>query len=326
MPYYDKAEIARAREVDLLSYLQRCEPSELVHVGGNVYSTRTHDSLKISNGKWFWWSRGIGGKTALDYLMKVRGMTLPEAVKSILGDSAPSRENSHVKETAPRAATVIFQLPPKHADTRRVFAYLCSRGIDPEIINHCIKSGQLYEDAKRHNCVFVGFEGDTPRYAALRGTLSQSVFVGEVPGSDKQFSFAVPLKAGNNHTVCVFESAIDALSYLTLLKMNGHNWRDANVLSLAGVYRPRLNGQDRLPLALATYLEDNQRIDRIVLCLDNDEPGRIAAQGIRSCLDGYDVVDNPPDCGKDYNGLLQMAKGIAGRVKTRGDKKEERMV
>ena len=44
MPYYAKDEIARAREVDLLTYLQRCEPNELVHVGGNVYSTRTHDS------------------------------------------------------------------------------------------------------------------------------------------------------------------------------------------------------------------------------------------------------------------------------------------
>ena len=65
MPYYAKEEIARAREVDLLTYLQRCEPNELVHVGGNVYSTRTHDSLKISNGMWCWWSRGIGGKTAL---------------------------------------------------------------------------------------------------------------------------------------------------------------------------------------------------------------------------------------------------------------------
>ena len=54
MPYYAKEEIARAREVDLLTYLQRCEPDELVHVGGNVYSTRTHDSLKISNGMWCW--------------------------------------------------------------------------------------------------------------------------------------------------------------------------------------------------------------------------------------------------------------------------------
>ncbi len=74
-----------AREVDLLTYLQRCEPNELVHVGGNVYATRSNDSLKISNGMWCWWSRGIGGKSALDYLMKVRELPLPDAVSAILG-------------------------------------------------------------------------------------------------------------------------------------------------------------------------------------------------------------------------------------------------
>lgn len=36
-----------------------------------------------------------------------------------------------------------------------------ARGIDAEVINHCIESGQLYEDAKRHNCAFVGFESGT---------------------------------------------------------------------------------------------------------------------------------------------------------------------
>ena len=71
-----------------------------------------------------------------------------------------------------------------------------------------------------HNCVFVGYKYGTPAYGALRGTLSETTFAGEVPGSDKRFSFAVPLCAGGK-TLCVFESAIDALSYLTLLKLRG---------------------------------------------------------------------------------------------------------
>ena len=73
MPYYDSEAIERARQVDLLTYLQTCEPQELVHVSGNVYCTKTHDSLRISNGKWCWFSRGIGGYSALDYLIKVNG-------------------------------------------------------------------------------------------------------------------------------------------------------------------------------------------------------------------------------------------------------------
>ena len=74
MPFYDSEAIERARQVDLLTYLQTCEPQELVHVSGNVYCTKTHDSLRISNGKWCWFSRGIGGYSALDYLIKVKGI------------------------------------------------------------------------------------------------------------------------------------------------------------------------------------------------------------------------------------------------------------
>lgn len=67
VPYLSKDQIAAAREMDLLTYLRRFEPQELVHIGGDTYATRTHDSLKISNGKWCWWSRNIGGTNALDY-------------------------------------------------------------------------------------------------------------------------------------------------------------------------------------------------------------------------------------------------------------------
>ena len=61
MPRLNEEQMNRIRGIDLLTYLKECEPQELVHVSGNEYSTRTHDSLKISNGKWIWWSRGIGG-------------------------------------------------------------------------------------------------------------------------------------------------------------------------------------------------------------------------------------------------------------------------
>lgn len=59
IPYLSKEQLAAAREMDLLTYLRRFDPEELVHIGGNTYTTRTHDSLKISNGKWCWWSRNI---------------------------------------------------------------------------------------------------------------------------------------------------------------------------------------------------------------------------------------------------------------------------
>ena len=71
MPYIPPEVVMRAREMDLLTYLRTYEPQELVHFGGSTYCTREHDSLKISNGKWCWFSRGIGGYSALDYLITI---------------------------------------------------------------------------------------------------------------------------------------------------------------------------------------------------------------------------------------------------------------
>lgn len=51
--FVTKQEIEQARQLDLLSYLQRYEPDELVKVAPDVYSTRSNDSLKISNGRYF---------------------------------------------------------------------------------------------------------------------------------------------------------------------------------------------------------------------------------------------------------------------------------
>ena len=85
MPYIPPEVVEQARQIDLLTYLQSCEPQELVRISGNNYTTRTHDSLKISNGKWMWWSRGFGGASALDYLTKVKGISFSEAMGILMG-------------------------------------------------------------------------------------------------------------------------------------------------------------------------------------------------------------------------------------------------
>ena len=81
--------LERVRQIDLLSYLREFEPSNLVKVKGtsNVYCTAEHDSLKISNGKWYWWSRGFGGYSALDYLIKVKEYDFVEAVEILTGQT-----------------------------------------------------------------------------------------------------------------------------------------------------------------------------------------------------------------------------------------------
>ena len=64
MQQISKEDIRRAREMDLLTYLTNYDPGNLKHVSGNVFSTVEHDSLIINNGKWCWFSQGIGGRSA----------------------------------------------------------------------------------------------------------------------------------------------------------------------------------------------------------------------------------------------------------------------
>jgi len=305
MPYVTPEQIQRAKRLDLLTYLQYYEPHELVRFSGNVYTTRTHDSLKISNGKWSWWSRGIGGRSALDYLIKVRGMTLPEAVLQIDGQAAivppiPSKAREPAK---PRR----LLLPEKNENNDRVITYLTGRGIHSTLIDYCIQTERLYESRYHHNAVFVGFDRQgIPRYGALRGT-SGSRFMGDANGSDKHFSFSIPAR-DESTKLHLFESAIDLLSYGTLGLLSGRDWWQENYLSLAGIYKPKRNiGESTPPAALMQYLKDYPQITEIALNLDNDAAGRLAAETIKAILPStYTVSDEPPKRGKDYNDCLKM--------------------
>ena len=42
MPYISPEVVEQARQIDLLTYLQSCEPQELVRNSVNNYTTRTH--------------------------------------------------------------------------------------------------------------------------------------------------------------------------------------------------------------------------------------------------------------------------------------------
>ena len=42
MPYYTEEQIKQARLIDLMTYLQTYEPTELVHVRGNTWCLREH--------------------------------------------------------------------------------------------------------------------------------------------------------------------------------------------------------------------------------------------------------------------------------------------
>lgn len=300
MPGVTKEQIAKAKEWDLLSYLQAYEPGELKKCG-NEYCTRSHDSLRISNGKWHWHSQGIGGRTALDYLIKVRGMDFVGAVESLCG-YCPPPEPERPKPKPPKP----FALPEAGRYGTAAVSYLQDRGIDADIISRCMELGILYESRRYQNCVFVGRDpSGTARFASLRGT--HDGFKIDVEGSDKRYGFCLS-PAHPCGCAAVAESPIDALSVATILKMQGADWQSCHFLSLGGT----------APRALVQFLHDHPEVTQISLCLDNDKAGLVGMQKIEEAIRSdpafsgraFRIWPNPPPAisGKDYNEFLMACR------------------
>ena len=302
MPGVSKEQIARAKEWDLFTYLQAYEPQELKRCGPHEYCTATHDSLKISHGKWCWNSRGIGGRSALDYLIKVRGLPFTNAVETLCGNCPPPVPE-RPRETPPKP----FELPKAAFVPASMVPYLQDRGIDPEIIRECMEAGTLYESKQHQNCVFVGKDTrGKARFACLRGTRDD--FKLDVEGSDKRFNFCLPAADPNCPRLAVAESPIDALSLATLEKRATGDWRDCSYLSLGGT-------SDR---ALMQFLRDHPAITQISLCLDNDKAGMRGMERLETAVREDPklsrrvklIFRNPPpeQFGKDYNEFLVSQK------------------
>ena len=309
MPYYTKEEINKAKEIDLYSYLNQRYPDELVPFSRDTYVTKEHDSLKISNGMWHWFSKGIGGRSALDYLVKVKNMSFIEAMEELVGCSRMSPNYDYKMKNNKETD---LQLPEKNNSNDKITSYLLSRGIDKEIIEECISKELIYESKDKHNVVFVGYDKNyKPRFASERGTNS-SRYMHDCYGSNKAFSFKLTDKNELSDSVHLFESVIDLLSYATILKENNIDFHLENLLSLAGVYQPAANiDESKVPISLALFLNNNQNINKIYLHLDNDQAGRLATLALKKSIKNkYEVIDKPPKYGKDFNDYLCSIKGI----------------
>lgn len=299
-----------------IEFLRRYRADDLVKSSARgEFELKSHNSFKI-NGEsslWHWKSRGIGGKSALDYLMHVEGCCFVEAVRLLCEERPCFIPQRHAEVERQRPP---FELPEKSPTTTRVEAYLRCRGISQAVIDHCLQTGILYESLPYHNCVFVGRDaGGTPRYAALRGTYTYGKqFKGESTGSDKRFGFCIAPTA-ESRTVAVFEAAIDAMAEMSLAGDAADKYR----LSLGGIYAPE-EGRDIHPLAaLEEFLAQHPRVDRIEFCLDNDPPGRAAAAALaRLYGERYQVaVRLPPIEGFDYGDLAQAALEYRTRNKAK---------
>lgn len=297
-----KAQIETARQISVLEYFQTRMPQELVKISPHDFRTRTHSSLVISdNGLFHWFSKDLGGRSALDYLLKVEQMDFVGAVRH-LNQIEPFHTSFQPASPLTKKPSIPFQLPPPDLTYNAIQHYLFRRGISRKVFQFCIDAGILYQTTHgRHtNCVFLGLDADgIPRAAFLRGC--EGNWRCDAPGSQKKYGFLIPAEHDSCTTVAIFEAPIDALSGACLMQhQRKMPWRSQFYLSLGG-----LNFQ-----AVEYFLETHPQVRHIRLCLDNDERGRAFSIRLFVSLSekGYRVTDCPPRIGKDYNEQLLLQK------------------
>ena len=217
---YTQAQIDRANAVSLEDFLRT--QGETLIKSGREYRWKEHDSLTVRGNKWFRHSQSKGGYP-IDFVMEFYGKSFPEAVQLLTGESGEGQTEA---ATAPPTA---FHLPLHNRTADRAIQYLTeSRGLNKTLVEAFLLSGDIYEDAKRHNVVFVGRDrSGTPRYAHVRGTADP--FRQDIVGSDKSYPFRYE---GNGNQLFAFESPIDLLSFICLYPQD---WQTRSYLALGGV-------------------------------------------------------------------------------------------
>ena len=133
----------------------------------------------------------------------------------------------------------------------------------------------------------------------------------DMAGSDKRYAFRLATNE-DNLTVRVFESAIDLLSYATMLKKSGKDYRTENLISLSGIYLPKNQIEEtKIPMPIEHYLATHPTTKQICLHLDNDFAGQRGAEALQVILgEKYEVRYLPPPDGKDYNDYLMLKRQI----------------
>ena len=303
---YTEEQIARANQTDLVSFLN-AQGEQLVK-SGREYRWKKHDSVTISGNRWYRHSQSKGGYP-VDFVMEFYYATFPEAVKILIGEEGEGRQKS-----CP-APSKDFRLPEKNEDNEKIMKYLTEkREIEKTLVEDWIDRGDIYEEKKHHNVIFVGRDADgIPRYAHCRGT-GEIKYRGDVTGSDKSYGFSY---RGTDNQLFVFEAAIDLLSFIQLFPKD---WKKRSYLSLGGVSS----------VALMTFLSERPQITSVFLCLDNDQAGNEACEKLAGEIsEGYSVIRLKP-YKKDWNEILcdknaDRKKAIAETITIKVPESEERV-
>ena len=170
MAHLEEDIIERAKNTDMIALLESEEGFSFKSTyGEREFKCIEHNSLVVNGNRrrWYWNSRQVGGNNAIDYLVKIRGMNFRDAVLHLVGDreqTAYTPIRKAVTENVSVSKPVRFEqahFPDGRRNYSNIIAYLNKgRGIDMNIINTLIASGQIYQGVQYNGLHIVGYNDE----------------------------------------------------------------------------------------------------------------------------------------------------------------------
>lgn len=321
--------IALAKSTNLVDWLKH-NSNELRQVGRYEYELKSIDSLRINSEKNCWIRNSTGAKgNPVDFLIEFYGLDFRQAVQAL----TPQWQEQSIDQNVQKQVQVVQarrqqeqqelqnekkwksenETYLKSANNNRAKAYLNrTRGIDLKIIEDLIVKGKIMQvdtidrngEVHQGNIAFrITDENGVWKGAELNGTLSDPRY--RYKQSTPETGYGFTLHIGKPQKLCVFESAIDLISFYQL---HQNKLKDTALVSIAGVTKEK------------TLLDTTERYKNqygvtgknIFLCVDNDQAGnkfilkyqpQLNCTHYRADKAGKDFFGISSHC-KDWNDLL----------------------
>lgn len=273
---------------DLLEYMGE----DVIPHGRNSFKLRRHDSLIITENKFYWNSKQIGGNyfTLLKELYGLDNKEIYDKTQLFLeaieyGEYIPNKTN-YEREKRNNGNKIL-----KKNCINEIKEYLRDkRGIEDRIIELLYKNELLYMDNKKNIIFEIRKENGVKCGEEIIGTGKVKY---RANTSDSK-GFTLTRRNVKDYPVIknlyIFEGTIDMLSYIQMEMENiNDKWKDENVrfLTLSGLRED----------ILKNYLKD---IENIYVCTDNDLAGENFYLNIK---DKYKDINfyREKSIGKDWN-------------------------
>lgn len=286
-------EIMRAKEVDLLSYLEA--KGEQFKKEGKYYRHVDHDSLVIKDNMYAWNSRGEKGYGVINFAQMYYGMSFVDIVKELNESDFKTFERKAPEEKKPFYYPIENEVDSHH----KIKNYLIGeRKIDDRIVEWLLQKDLIAQD-KKNNVVFKWKDSNEKLVGYdLQGTIKMNNKRGSFkyicPTSKENTGFSIDVRTPE--WLYFYESPVDMLSHWSI---KGREIRHARLISMNGLKERTI---------YQSYLEAKKEgldIKGVVLAVDNDEAGRTFIKEVKKRVNNEMLKVDIPELEGDWNDVLK---------------------